>query len=77
MFCVTPGEYGKLTADPPSVADHPAKVKPVLVGALGSATVPPVVKDPFETDVPPFAVNVTVEVLAVHTGYRVSMASVV
>jgi hypothetical protein len=60
MFCVTPGEYGNVTADPPSVADHPVKVKPVLVGAVGSETLPPVVNDPFETDVPPFAEKVTV-----------------
>ena len=60
MFCVTPGEYGNVTADPPSVADHPAKVKPVLVGALGSVRLPPVVNAPFETDVPPLELNVTV-----------------
>jgi hypothetical protein len=60
MFCVTPGEYGNVTAEPPSVADHPANANPDLVGAVGSATLPPVVNEPFETDVPPFAEKVTV-----------------
>ena len=60
MFVVTPGAYGNTSAEPPSVADHPANEYPVRVGAVGSETVDAVRKLPLVTEVPPFASNVTV-----------------
>jgi hypothetical protein len=54
------------------VADHPANANPVLVGAVGATTLPSVVNDPSDTDVPPFALKVTVYVLAVHCACNVN-----
>jgi len=55
MSEVAVGEYGNVTTVPPSVADHPARVYPARVGAVGALAIePPVVNDPLETDVPPF-----------------------
>jgi hypothetical protein len=59
MSVTTPGAYGNVTAVPVSVADQPAKVNPALVGAVGSATVPPLEKTLLETVDPPFELKVT------------------
>ena len=41
--------------DPPSVADQPSKLYPVLVGGVGAAEIlAPVFTDPLVTAVPPF-----------------------
>ena len=58
---------------PPSVADHPAKVKPVRVGAVGSATVPPLENTDAVTDEPPLESNVTALSSASHRAYRVML----
>jgi hypothetical protein len=55
MLFVTPGVYGKLIALPPLVADHPSKVNPVRVGAVGALEIePPEVNEPAVTAEPPF-----------------------
>jgi hypothetical protein len=56
---ITPGVYGKVIADPPSIADQPANVNPERVGADGSETVPPVGNELGDTAEPLLESNVT------------------
>ncbi len=71
MSVTTPGAYGNVTAAPPSVADQPANVNPDLVGAVGSATVPPLAKILAVTSLPPFESKVTALSNASQRAYKV------
>ena len=51
-----------MTAAPPSVADHPAKIWPSRVGVVGSEIKPPKSKVSVLIAVPPFELYITVKV---------------
>jgi hypothetical protein len=59
MSANTPGLYGNSRTSPPSVADHPAKVYPDLVGDAGAEIDPFVMKFPSDIDVPLIELKLT------------------
>jgi hypothetical protein len=74
-FAVWPWAKGKLIALPPLEAmNHPAKAKPARVGVLGELIDEPVVVEASAIALPPCSLVLTVNVLAVHTAYRVTLA---
>ena len=54
--------------------NHPAKAKPARVGVLGELIDEPVVVEASAIALPPCSSVETVNVLAVHTAYRVTLA---